>query len=184
MCSINDSIKSFISLLSYCFYQILGGDDISRILGVDISYLNAYHLFMYPCSSRFFKKIMCPLRIRGHIDRYSEHGSIDLSTKDTPSIPDDDLTKSLNEIINYNNPVPIRCSTTEEGPTKLKRRPYLRGILKPWAKPTDPRNLTDIATTRNSLYVKPPNPGIKEAMAEDEVIFQKNKITPKIHKES
>ncbi len=32
--------------------------------------------------------------------------------------------------------------------------------------------------------MKPPNPGIKEAMAEDEVNFQKNKTTPKIHEES
>lgn len=172
-------------MLSYCFYQILGGDNISQILGVDITYLNAYHLFMYPCSSRFFKKILCPTRIRGHIDRYAEHGSIDLSTKDIVSIPDDAITRDLGSmIINYNNPIPIRCSTTEEGPTKLKRRPYLRGILKPWTKPTNPRNLTDIATTRNSLYVQLPNPGIKEVMAEDEVSPKKNKITPKIHKES
>jgi hypothetical protein len=100
-------------------------------------------------------------------------------------IPDDGITRNLGSmIINYNNPIPIRCSTIEQGPTKLKRRPSLRGILKPWAKPTNPRNLTDIATIRNSLYVKPPKPGIKEVMAEDEVSPQKKKITPKIDKES
>lgn len=188
MCSINDSIKSFISLLSYCFYQILGGGNISQILGVDIGYLNAYHLFMYPCSSRFFKKILCPTRIRGHIDRYAEHGSIDLSTKDskdTPGIPGDARIQDLgSKIINDNTKIPIRCSTFVEGPTKLKHRPFLRGILKPWTKPNNPRNATDPIGTVNSLYVKPCIPGIKEEMAEDEAYSPKNKTPPRLYKES